>query len=170
MSFTGKSLLQNYTFLKSLNFRPQIRPLHWFPAQASAQSSCPENPHFRWHIFGNNLACPFRTNLWHQIILGHKYCESPAQVGLVFKYIKYLPGEGENGNFKESMRKPSVAKVCMGESHLCWKYACRKVTCDESMHVRRCGRLGDKQNQALQHCSPELRTTIIKSIKIRHVH
>ena len=33
------------------------------------------------------------------------------------------------------------------------------------MHVRRCGRLGDKQNQALQHCSPELRTTIIKSIK-----
>jgi len=37
--------------------------------------------------------------LRHQIILRHKYCESPAQVGLIFKYVKYLP----------------VVKVCMGE-------------------------------------------------------
>ena len=36
--------VHNYIILKSPNSRPRIRLLHWFPAQASAQSSCPENP------------------------------------------------------------------------------------------------------------------------------
>jgi len=29
--------------------------------------------------------------LGHQIVLRHKYCESPAQMRLVFKYVEYLP-------------------------------------------------------------------------------
>ena len=32
------------------------------------------------------------ANLGHQIVLRHKYCESPAQMRLVFEYVKYLPG------------------------------------------------------------------------------
>ena len=102
--------VHNYIILKSPNSRPRIRLLHWFPAQASAQSSCPENPdestsdesliilsiiskNFTdiW-IFGY-YSSQFWTNLRHQIILRHKYCESPTQVGLVFKNIEYLPEE-----------------------------------------------------------------------------
>ena len=43
LSFTGEKSSQSNIFEKP-NIRPQIRHLHWFPAQASAQSSCPENP------------------------------------------------------------------------------------------------------------------------------
>ena len=93
----------------------------------------------------------FGTNLWHQIILRHKYCESPAQVGLIFKNVKYLPGEGAI----YFMLKKSVIWTLEHNVRGTRQFFIQHATCGESKHGRRCDKPCDKQNQALQRCFPE---------------
>ena len=59
-------------------------------AQESSANFVGVTVHIRWFFKKPNFQ--MWANLGHQIVLRHKYCESPAQMRLVFKYVKYLPG------------------------------------------------------------------------------
>ena len=59
-------------------------------AQESSANFVEVTVHIQWFFKKPNFQ--MWANLGHQIVLRHKYCESPAQMRLVFKYVEYLPG------------------------------------------------------------------------------
>ena len=113
-------------------------------AQESSANFVGVTVHIQW--FFKNFQ--MWANLGHQIVLRHKYCESPAQMRLVFKYVKYLPGR-EKGIWNRWVGQFD------GSSIFIFRRKERNPTCDESRRVRRCGTLADKLIPAWQRYSPE---------------